>query len=377
MADSNSENVDLIAELSREAEQEEEIRTGSSSYLTHVDSRNLVNREREYRDLEKQWVRHQWRTSVSAVVAKNGRPARYLTLPAYYRLDISLFNETGLLATKTIDGVEVLEVAAFETDPTKYARMVGHQPPLLLFGNTPIEDALVDHDNRYYAELASLFPFDVVNLDLTTSLTPKHEGPFSKIMQAIEQVMLRQATHVGEWALFLTFRNVLDEWQTMALNAFVENMQENIDKYPRVRDAFTDRYPSARVQTAMETEAERCVAQCVLKWLVDRAHYHHMQLVDSVSYHYTRYPGIGRYDITKLVTRFSRGSLTDKVIPMKESPVETWVEADLVGCVQKNKFANVEDILLGGPEERLISITEEISRLANLIDEDSGARIEL
>jgi hypothetical protein len=184
--------VQLVAhELSREAEQDKIAIQQSDSYLATADPKQLEQREREYHDIEKHWARWIWLRDAQTVSRENGRKIKYLGLPAYYRLDISLFQKHGLLeSAETEDGSPVLAVAAFETDPTKFARMTSQSPALQLLALSPVEEALTNKKNKYYSELLKLFPFDVVNLDLTTSLTPQHEGPYSTVMRAIEEVMV-------------------------------------------------------------------------------------------------------------------------------------------------------------------------------------------
>lgn len=116
-------------------------------------------------------------------------------MPAYYRLHVSLLLKHGLLASaKGPTGDPVLAVATFETDPTKHARMMSQSPEMQLLALSSVEDALTDKKNKYYSELLELFPFDVLNLDLTTSLTPQHEGPYSRVMRALEEIMMRQGS---------------------------------------------------------------------------------------------------------------------------------------------------------------------------------------
>src|SRR5580693_7000770 len=109
----------VIDELSREADQDKAARDDAGSYLVSADASDLVHREREYRDVEKHWVRGRWLKVAQDIVSRNGRQLKYLTLPAYYRLDVSLFMKHDLIDTTMEDGKLVCEVAAFETDPTK------------------------------------------------------------------------------------------------------------------------------------------------------------------------------------------------------------------------------------------------------------------
>jgi hypothetical protein len=306
-------------------------------------------------------------------VSRNGRRLKYLTLPAYYRLDVSLFMKYTLIDTRTEDGKLVCEVAAFELDPTKYARMEAQLPKLRLLGLGTVENALVDRTDRYYSELLRLFPFDVVNLDLATSLTPEHEGPYSKVMRAIEEVMVRQAPHDGRWALFLTFRNMIDEWEPTALESFMANMQENLNHHPEVRETFNRKYNCPTVKALVGSEPKTGVSQVVTKWLVDRAHHHGMQLVFLETYHSNRYEASPPYTISKLVLAFERGEMSSSVVPLKDLPLETWMTADLVRCVSKHKFTDVEDVLFRMVPPKFEFLENEIKELVSLLDLSTGA----
>src|SRR5579871_272918 len=89
----------VIDELSREADQDKAAQEDAGSYLVGADATDLIHREREYRDLEKHWVRWRWLKVAHEIVSRNGKQLRYLTLPAYYRLDVSLFMKHGLIQT--------------------------------------------------------------------------------------------------------------------------------------------------------------------------------------------------------------------------------------------------------------------------------------
>jgi hypothetical protein len=364
----------VIEELSREAEQDKAAIRQEQSYLAAADSSLLEQREREYRDLEKHWVRGIWLRYAQAVSIANGRKIKYLGLPAYYRLDVSLFQKHGLLdSIASADGKPSLTVAAFETDPTKFARMMSQSPRLQFLALCPIEEALTNAKNKYYSELRKLFPFDVVNLDLTTSLTPQHEGPYSTIMRAIEEVMLRQAPHEGTWALFLTFRNMAEEWEATALDAFLDNLQKNLDQYPEVRDLFARNYNCPTVKVLAERDVKMAITQSVIKWLVDRAHYYGLQLVRSRSYQYRRYDPHAIYTITKLMLQFTRGAVVGHAIPTKDIPRQTWMNNDLLECIERNQRRDVEDILYNTPELKLVALQREIDELVKIADFKIGA----
>ncbi|MDQ2842661.1 MAG: hypothetical protein M3Y72_16790 [Acidobacteriota bacterium] len=58
---------------------------------------------------------------------------------------------------------------------------------------------------------------------------------------------------------------------------------------------------------------------------------------------------------------FKRGSRTTAVIPTKSPVPETWMEADLVSCIGRNKHKDVQDILLGG--DILDELSQQIATL--------------
>lgn len=371
MQDSNDLNsVEKI--LSQEEEQERS--TSAPSYLTGANTDYLRQREREYRDVEKHFVRQYWLSEAKKLVEVNKRKLRYLTLPAYFRLDVTLFDKHNLIAHVPADSKTVLDVAGFETDPTKYGRMQNQSPSLQLLGCCPIEDAILDTSNRHYEELHSLFPFDLINLDLTTSLTPHHEGPFSKIMMSIEEIMLRQAGGSGQWGMFLTFRNVLGEWEKYALKRFLDNLQENISKYPAVKDAFKDRYQYSRVEELFAADAEKSVSQAVLKWLTDRANYYRFKVERVKSFHYLRSETTPHYRISKLLLVFSRKHLPPDEIPMKQVPRQSWMDENLVLCVREHKFLDVGQVL---HEKQRAKLEQEIKELCGLVETDSGVATDL
>jgi hypothetical protein len=362
---------EVIKELSRESEQDKAAAHADGSYLSNVDSGHLISREREYRDAEKHWVRTRWLECAREIASANGKQITYLTLPAYYRIDISLFHKHGLLQLVQSDG-STLAVAAFETDPTKFARMASQTPKLQLFGHAALEDVIVDAKNKYYTELMSLFPFDVVNLDLTTSLTPKHEGPYSRVMHALNDILARQAAHPKLWALFLTFRNVKDEWEQTALGTFLGNLQQNLDLYPKVREKFAEKYQVSTVSALAGQKVEAAITQSVVKWLVDRAHSHNVEVVNIRSYYYMRYvTDKPDYVITKLIMQFRRGQVSPHAIPTKDTPRQPWMDDDLVRSIAQNRHSDVEDILLRSPDHVVDGLEREVDELIRGVDETS------
>ncbi len=372
MPDPQEQLTNLFNELSEEAKQDQASLAGTTFQKVSVPLSILRDREREYTDLEKHFVRREgWLKAAHEVCEANGRTLRYLTLPAYYRLDVGLFLKAGLLSITQRDGTDVASVVAFETEPERYGRMAGQQPGYQVFGYGKIEDALLDTGNKYYQDLLASFPFDLVNLDLTSSLTPKHQGPYSDIMQAVDTVFQRQSSHAGVWGLFLTFRNMPDEWEPNAYKAFKNNLQANIDGYTKVKDVFAKRYGTISVDELDRQQPQMSISQAVLKWLVDVAHRNGMKLLKNSSYEYLRYnQGIPPYKITKHILLLQRGTVSPMEIPFKEPVRQGWMDDDLIVCVERHRPIDVEEKLVTLAEkvpEALDKITAEITELCRSI----------
>jgi hypothetical protein len=366
--------VDRLYDELSEVAQEAAVQTLDTTLLPEVDQEILIGREREYRDVEKQHVRIDlWLRMAKRLAAKLKRPLRYFTLPSYYRLDVSLFLRENLLeVTRKHDDGSPAEVyvAAVEYDPAKFGRMQTHRPAFRLFGLTTVEDILVDQHCKYYGQLSELFPFDIINLDLTTSLTPKHEGPYSRTMQAIDAILQRQTGAPDDWALFLTFRNVFSDWEPRAVEQLLNNLDENIAAHPKVRDAF-ERLYRCSLQQLRACGVKRCISQAVAKWIVDRAHYYGMRLASMQCYYYRRLPaGLPPYFITKQAFIWTKGPITTSTIPTKAQVPEGWKEDDLVACVEQHRCRDVEERLLTIAEEKadiLDSLAKDIQDLCRMI----------
>jgi len=189
-------------------------------------------------------------------------------------------------------------------------------------------------------------------------------------MQALNEILGRQADHPSLWGLFLTFRNVKDEWEQNALDTFLKNLQGNLDQHPKVRDTFAAKYNVPTVPALADEKVESAITQSVVKWLVDRAHSQNIELVRIQSYRYVRYSK-PNYVITKLIMQFRRGQISRHAIPTKETPRQSWMDDDLVKCIVQNKHSDVQDILLGSPDDALARLEKEIEELVTSVDETS------
>lgn len=353
VSEENEKVTDVFEKLSGESAQDAAALVGAESFLSDIDRDKYVLREREYTDHEKHFVRRKWWLAVAQdlyrATALGARPGlTYLTLPGYNRLDVALFLKHKLLRilkSKPDGSPSEIAVAGFEADPSKFGTLAARTPQFQLFGNAKIEDALVDTANKYYDELHSLFPFDIVNLDLTTSLTPGHEGPYSKTMASVLAVLKRQADK-QRWALFLTFRNMPGEWEAGAKSQLLDNLQKNIDDYATVREAFNKIYKVGSAKDLLRTDEKRCLSQSVVKWLIDQAHVYNVQLDSLSTLHYDRYNiNVPAYTICKFVIVFKKGAAHPSVIPTKGTTRQGWMDTDVVTCVTRHKSTDIEESL--------------------------------
>jgi hypothetical protein len=341
----------LYSDLDKEQDQENSYPDADFD-LNAIDTAVLREREREYIDVEKHWVRVNGWKQIAATILKQKQKLvpgtlglRYFTLPAYYRLDVSLLHREALLEVTERDvhgEAAEIYVAGFEVEPTKFGRMQGQRPRLKLLARTTVENALVDSKDPYFRQVRNLFPFDMVNLDLTTSLTPRHEGPYSKTMQAIETVLSLQSGMATPWALFLTFRNLPSDWEENARLQLTSNLQDNLDSFPAVQEAFYDAYRCVRVSEYEEEKTEDCISQSVAKWITDRAHQQQFTLQTFRTYRYTREnPGVEPYSIYKQTYIFGPGQIHPARIPTKGMPQQSWMTNDLVRCISDHKPRDV------------------------------------
>ncbi|MFX1297369.1 MAG: hypothetical protein ACFFD2_21250 [Promethearchaeota archaeon] len=375
-----NETVDKVLHiLDNEGKQEEYAFKDENSVLIGKDANLLRKREEEYRDVHKQWVRRNvWLKTANSLLKKKEKKGdteriRYLTLPAYHRLDVSLLLKEGVLeVTKKHEGKpEEIYVAAFENDPAKFALMKKQLPSFKFFGCESIENVLTDKDNKYYHEIRSLFPFDVINLDLTTSLTPKHEGPYSKTMDTIDTIFDIQSGQGIDWALFLTFRNVPEDLEEGARKQLFRNLQNNINKSPEVLEVFQNRYQRNSVQDLERSDVKKCISQSIIKWLVDRAHQHKFKVGLIEAYFYPRLnPGIPPYDIYKHVLEFIPAGINPAHIPTKNIPEQSWMTRDLKKCVEKHRCMDVEEKIIGLLEnapKKIQELEDEVESLCKMI----------
>lgn len=365
-----SEGVESLYNILSEEQAQE--KASAETLLDAISATKVIERESEYLDPEKHWVRtNVWLKAAKSVYESLGdfkRSLKYLTLPGYHALDVRLLYRNRLILPQS-DGV--FPVAAFETDPSKFGHLSTSPYRFRLLGECAIETSLLDEQDPYYQPLLDLFPFDLVNLDFTTSLTPQGEGPYSGLMKAIDTVLKRQSMkRRGKWALFLTYRTLKSDWNDDTLETLRTNVQHNLDQHPAFQSAFLEKYRVANVKSAWDASQELCISQAVSKWIYDRAHVHSLRVSSTKCVEYRRNPlKTPRYNIFKQVFQFEPG-LVSNALPTKGKVTEAWMVTNLVDCVNRHTPTDVTDEIL----------QKEVNQGANVIaalDSDVAALLAL
>lgn len=375
----NSDNLNSFFDnLNLEQQQEKKIVAKDYESLADRNPDLMRERDREYKDVEKHFVRtNYWLKTAQKIARQDGKQngLKYLTLPAYYRLDVSLLYREGLLEITEKDeegNAKEINVAAFEVESDKYGRMTRQVPSFKLFCLDKVENALVDSDNPYYEGLLSLFPFDIINLDLTTSLTPVREGPYTKTLKAIDELFRRQSSSRFEWAFFLTVRNMPENWENATLNQLIDNLQQNIDNHPEVAEALLDRYQVHSVNDLKEKDDKTCISQASVKWLIDIGHRHELNMHSLRCCYYSRYSiGVPPYDIYKYVVTFQRHRPLDTKVPTSiVPPVLPYKVSNLVQCVSEHKPMDIEDKLMNISEHKPIfeDLEKDVDELCKMVE---------
>jgi len=187
------------------------------------------------RDPIKQYVRHfGWLQVIQDFIDRRrevgvDRPLRYLTIPGSNASDIGLLWRAGLL-TRTNDGFPHVAIC----DETSADEVVAKLGRLLGYSGSPFHHAV-----RWpQGELCSLFPFDVVNLDLcgamVTGSTKRNKA--LKNLVGIRRVFRLQR---GQGFLLLLTASVDNNTARDTLERILVNNLDNEDKF---RETYLSRY---------------------------------------------------------------------------------------------------------------------------------------
>lgn len=343
---SNGDVDQFVAELDKEADQEAAATAQDGSYFGDAPGDEvMVRRAREYDDLPKHVVRRKhWLTVATALHQAKGKGLRLLTLPGRHALEVALYEKNGLLErTEGGDDTEPeIYVVGFETSPEVFGLLQAGRFRFKRLFDGDLVQALADGNSKHRRELAALFPFDVVNLDLTVNLVAPSEGPNGPVLIAIRECFKLQGAQQHDWALMLTFRAGLAETDQNALDTWRTEFQRNLDEHPAVKEACHAAHGSVSATDLFARNEEEALSQFAAKWIVDQAHAHDWKVVSSKHLRYHRdHPG-GRYSIRKIVFRFSTGTVPRHTIPTRRAAPLAWHIDDLVTVVRA-KSIDIEE----------------------------------
>ncbi len=307
---------EVIKILQEEVEQERNVVAGSGSIFAEAPSDDTLRaRSREYDDPVKHWVRKSlWLRLVRQLHRRRGRPLRLLTLPGRHAIEVKLYEKEGILATINDSHGERLDVVAFEYEPTAYGLLATAEPRLDRVINGSLVDALVKSDDPKAEELRGAFPFDVVNLDLTSNLVAPREAPYGEVLQAVEACLTRQRTLDDEWLLMITFRAVQGHTNAETERQLQQIFEQNLADYDQLRTTFVELHGDVSPSELLESSYEGALGAFFAKWLVDASVRNGWE-VARLEHAFYRREALGGYQIRKLVARLRPQHVDDQRIP--------------------------------------------------------------
>jgi hypothetical protein len=361
---------ELIESLEVEKAQEKRATGDADSPFADAPAEEVwVERAREYDDKVKHLVRKRsWLKTAKNLRDEKGSGLRVLTLPGRYRLEIELYRKNGVLD----DDRDQLEVVGFESSPEIFGLLNVMQPPLerLFFGD--LVKALGDPDGEIYPELAGLFPFDIVNLDLTVNLITQSDAPYAPVLKAIRECIRLQTPKNGEWALMLTFR--WDPSVQVNPDSFVrlkEEFDSNLKQHPAVRKACGQLHNVTTGEAFYTQDPEEAIARFAAKWVVDQAHAFEWRVKRSEQIRYDRETPAGSYSIRKIVLVFKRGSISRHDLPGKAIPTQTWQVEDLETVVGVGRTTDYDERLAALGDTERAALQAELDQLKIAADPDA------
>lgn len=369
-----SSSVDSFMEsLDEEHEQEERVREHRDSFFaTAPDNETLVARAREFDDIAKHYVRREyWLATAQAVHKEKKVGLKLLTLPGRHRLEIEHYRKHGILniSADALTGEQELSVVGFETSPEVFGLLRTSNPRFHRLFQTDLVKTLAAPDSSHYSQLVKLFPFDIVNLDLTANLVSPKDGPYGPVLKAINECLKLQVGQSGQWALMLTFRVGQGDTDPSAIVELTKQFQENIDQHAQFKHACFEQHGLVVAQEIYDKNPYAALGQFAAKWITDQAHVHEWRIIDFKQVHYSREfkkeGKIGTYHIRKMVFRFQRGQMPKYAMPSKQLTLLPWYIEDLVRVAKSSSVdidSRVENIGAQKPDF-IKSLQEELENL--------------
>ncbi|MBX7096684.1 MAG: hypothetical protein K1X89_03135 [Myxococcaceae bacterium] len=365
---STENDINALLKTFDEDAQEKRIEEHEGSFFRNApENAVMIERAREFNDVTKHWVRRElWLKTVKKIRQELSRPLRLLTLPGRHRFEIGLYEKEKLLARTSVDGEERLDVVGFEYDPTQFGLMMTAEPRLreLLCGD--VLKALVDPKSENGSAIRACAPYDVINLDLTTNIANRNDGPYPPFLKGVRECFQLQGSHAGPWAMMVTFRAGTPETDPSVLETLREFFQQNLEKHLKVKEHCIDRYRVSTAKEVLERHPEEGLAQVTAKWIIEQGHSFEWECrkYRHAAYDRTFHEGRKRYSLRKLVFEFSKRPAPNRQLPLRGVPEQSWHADDLAKLFEQAALVDVDEVMKNMQADKRAFLEKEIAELS-------------
>jgi len=130
-------------------------------------------------------------------------------------------------------------------------------------------------------------PFDIINLDFTSTLFPDWQDPNSNTVRAIQRMMQIQEEHRRSFDLYLTFRARRPESNPSAVDELRQMMEENLQGDQDATRLFVN-HCAPSVQDLLQKDFRDFIARTLPKLLIEFGAEHHFIAKHAATYSYER-----------------------------------------------------------------------------------------
>jgi hypothetical protein len=311
--------------------------------------------------------RELWLKTVKRIRKAKGAGLRLLTLPGQHLFEIKLYAKEELLERLNDDGEERLAVIGFETDPTVFGLLATAGPRLLEVLRGDVLAALTEPKSSNGKVIRTHAPYDVINLDLTTNIATRNDGPYSPFLQGVRECFHIQGAQTGSWALMVTFRAGMMETEPTVIRKLEEFFQKNLDEHLKVREACLDRYQVETAKEVLAKHPEEGLGQITGKWVIEQGHAFEWECTffRHAAYEraYTTATGQQRYSLRKLVFEFSRRLTGRRQLVLGTIPAQSWHGEDLTRLFAATALLDVDEAVAKIKPEYKRRIEDEIEAM--------------
>lgn len=148
-------------------------------------------------------------------------------------------------------------------------------------------------------------PFDIINLDFTSTLFPNWQTPYSNTVRAIQRLMRIQESHQRSFDLYLTFRARRVESNRSAVDELKTMMEENLKDDHDANRLFT-KHCAPSVLDLLKKDFCQFVARTVPKLLIEFGAQHHFigEHVNTYIYRRQTWNGVTGERVTYFMIKF-------------------------------------------------------------------------